>query len=52
MLPSTTLTAEAAVVDSNAIQTVHGRNRPVVEFCSRTSVSGKDGSTFSCARAR
>jgi hypothetical protein len=28
--------ADPAVVDSNAIQTVRGRNWPVIEFCSRT----------------
>jgi hypothetical protein len=30
------ITADPAVVDSNAIQTVRGRNWPVIEFCSRT----------------
>jgi hypothetical protein len=30
------ITADPAVVDSNAVQTVRGRNWPVIEFCSRT----------------
>jgi hypothetical protein len=30
------ITADPAVVDHNAIQTVRGRNWPVIEFCSRT----------------
>jgi hypothetical protein len=30
------ITADPARVDSNAIQTVRGRNWPVIEFCSRT----------------
>jgi len=30
------ITADPIIVDSNAIQTVRGRNWPVIEFCSRT----------------
>jgi hypothetical protein len=30
------ITADPVIVDSNAIQTVRGRNWPVIEFCSRT----------------
>jgi hypothetical protein len=30
------ITADPAVVDSDQIQTVRGRNWPVIEFCSRT----------------
>jgi hypothetical protein len=30
------ITADPTIVDSNAIQTVRGRNWPVIEFCSRT----------------
>jgi hypothetical protein len=31
-----TITADPIRVDSNAVQTVRGRNWPVIEFCSRT----------------
>ena len=34
--PDPTITADPVRVDSNAIQTVRGRNWPVIEFCSRT----------------
>jgi hypothetical protein len=30
------ITADPMIVDSDAIQTVRGRNWPVIEFCSRT----------------
>ena len=30
------ITADPAVVDSDEVQTVRGRNWPVIEFCSRT----------------
>jgi hypothetical protein len=49
------ITADPAVVESDQIQTVRGRNWPVIEFCSRTirvSVRSDQNSAPIAAEAR